>query len=393
MTEKKNTKSTKSVKSHKKPVKASTETKKSSVHEDRIAKLKAKHLKRQVTNIVFMVFVVAIIAFGAMMIYNGSKEGSGNNLLDFFKKSDASSAIGTDSEPAAVVDGTVITMAELNQKFDSLPPEYQSLIPKEKMLEQIIDEKLMLNEAKKRNIVAAETEIDQTLSDLLSSYQMSEEELKQELSVMGMTYEDFKDRFRTEIIITKLLNATILENADVTDEELVAYYNENIEQYVIPETLNASHILICHDQSQSCESNSTKEEALAKIEEIQERINNGEDFGELAYELSEGPSNVQYGNLGLFAKGQMVPEFEEAAFALDVDEVSDVVETDFGYHLIKVHEKIPEETVDFEIIRPQLEQTLLVEKQQALYQDFISGVKKDAEITIFYQPVQTEEQA
>jgi len=100
------------------------------------------------------------------------------------------------------------------------------------------------------------------------------------------------------------------------------------------EEISASHILIMHEDSQRSSATRSKEEALAQIKELKEKIDGGGDFAEFAEAESDCPSSSNGGSLGLFGRGQMVKPFEDAAFALDVDETSDIVETDFGYHLI-----------------------------------------------------------
>lgn len=98
--------------------------------------------------------------------------------------------------------------------------------------------------------------------------------------------------------------------------------------------ISASHILVMHEDSPRSSETRSKEEALVLIGELKQKIDDGGDFAELAEAESDCPSSSNGGSLGLFGRGQMVKPFEEAAFALDVDETSDIVETDFGYHLI-----------------------------------------------------------
>ena len=98
--------------------------------------------------------------------------------------------------------------------------------------------------------------------------------------------------------------------------------------------ISASHILIMHEDSQRSSATRSKDEAEALIAEIKGKLDDGGDFAELAEEHSDCPSGSNGGSLGLFGRGQMVKAFEDAAFALDEDEVSDIVETDFGYHVI-----------------------------------------------------------
>ena len=103
----------------------------------------------------------------------------------------------------------------------------------------------------------------------------------------------------------------------------------------MPDQIRASHILVSHAEAQGASSQLTKEDALAQIENLQTQLEKGRDFSDLAKEFSNCPSSGQGGDLGMFGRGAMVPAFDQAAFDLDTDAVSDVVETEFGYHLIR----------------------------------------------------------
>ena len=99
--------------------------------------------------------------------------------------------------------------------------------------------------------------------------------------------------------------------------------------------IRASHILVSHAEAQGASSKITKEDALAQIESLKIQLEEGRDFGDLAKEFSDCPSSGQGGDLGMFGRGAMVPAFDQAAFGLETDVVSDIVETEFGYHLIR----------------------------------------------------------
>ncbi len=158
----------------------------------------------------------------------------------------------------------------------------------------------------------------------------------------------------------------LLKDTNVSDEELLTYYNEHKEQFVSPDSVRASHILV--------EDEST---ALSILEEI----NGGLSFEEAAEKHSKCPSNQKGGDLGFFTKGKMVPEFEAAAFTLSVDEISQPVKTQFGYHIIKVLEKKTSETAPFEAIKDQLAQQLVSLKQQDLYYQKVEELKTQYSVT------------
>jgi len=144
--------------------------------------------------------------------------------------------------------------------------------------------------------------------------------------------------------------------------------------------VKASHILIKVEPKAT---ESEKEDALKKIRDVQKKQIKGDDFAKLAKEYSQGPSNAKGGDLGYFKRGQMVPAFEEVAFKLKPGEVSDIVKTRFGYHLIKVVDKKPESTVPYEEIKDRLGQYLKQEKVQKEIKQLVEKLRKDAKVEMF----------
>lgn len=172
----------------------------------------------------------------------------------------------------------------------------------------------------------------------------------------GLTQtEEFQKLYREFVFQHSI--GQMFKTITVTDAECEAYYNENKEQFK-EEMVRAAHILV-------------EEEAQAK--ELLAAIEGGADFHELASANSKCPSGSRGGDLGDFGRGQMVPEFEQAAFALNIGEVSGIVKTQFGYHLIKLLDKKDE--VPFTDVKGQIEQYLMSKKQNEMYSNFTQGLK------------------
>ena len=143
--------------------------------------------------------------------------------------------------------------------------------------------------------------------------------------------------------------------------EAKTYYDSNKDQFVTGVTVNASHILVDNEDS--------AKDILAKLQ------NNEISFEDAAKQFSKCPSAERGGNLGDFGKGQMVPEFDEACFSMEVGELKGPVKTDFGYHVIKLNAKNESKTIAFEEIKQQIKERLLAEKQQAAYKSKINQLK------------------
>ncbi len=152
----------------------------------------------------------------------------------------------------------------------------------------------------------------------------------------------------------------IVDGIKVTDEEIANYYNEHSEMFKKQETLNASHILVDDEE---------------KAYDIIDMINEGLEFEKAAEQYSTCPSKEVGGNLGEFAKGQMVPEFENAAFKLEIGEMSEPVKTQFGYHIIKINEKSAEDVYSLEEVRDEIEKQLLMSKQEEKYLNKVNSLK------------------
>ncbi len=159
----------------------------------------------------------------------------------------------------------------------------------------------------------------------------------------------------------------LLKGVTLTEDEVRAYYDEHPEQFVAEESMRARHIL-------------TNDEATGNM--ILDEISGGKSFEDAATQYSECPSRTQGGDLGYFEKGKMVPEFEEAAFALEVGEVSGLVKTQFGYHIIKVEEKKDPQAIGFDEVKGQIQDYLLRNKQNQVYREYTNQLKNKYEITI-----------
>lgn len=199
------------------------------------------------------------------------------------------------------------------------------------------------------------------------------------LKELGLSEKDLSDLTRKEIVINNLLEKEVVSKVTVTEAEVQKFYDENKEKFKTEESVRASHILIGADEKASADD---KKKAKEKAEAVRKKIAAGEDFAALAKTESTCPSASQGGDLGFFSKGQMVPEFEKAAFALKPGEVSEVVETKFGYHVIKAVEKKPAGTVSFEEAKKNIEGYLKAQKSRDQVNAYLEKLRKAAKIEI-----------
>ncbi|MDD5644688.1 MAG: peptidylprolyl isomerase [bacterium] len=187
--------------------------------------------------------------------------------------------------------------------------------------------------------------------------------------------EDIKKSMASQIFIER----EVIDKIALTDKDARQYYNEHSEEFVVPERIKASHILI---QLPEDADDDVKKKAKKVAEDTLKRLKKGEKFDVLAEELSDCPSSKRGGDLGFFALGQMVPEFESAAFELEVGETSQVVETRFGYHIIMVTDRQETEKIDFDENKDRIKQVLLQKKRNDVLQKWLEDIKSKADIKI-----------
>jgi peptidyl-prolyl cis-trans isomerase C len=289
-------------------------------------------------------------------------------------------------QKVAVVNGTVIKQAEFDsemnrvlerlQRTGRIPNDLERSQIKKQVLENLIARELLYQESQKKGIKVDQKEIEAQLTALKGRFP-SEVEFKNALSTMNLTEADLRFQFERDVAIRKLLDDQIGGKSTVSEKESRAYYDGNLESFKKSEQVRASHILIKVDPGAD---EAKKAEARTKIESLQAKLKNGEDFGALAKEYSEGPSGPKGGDLGFFGRGQMVKPFEETAFSMKPGQVSGMVETRFGYHLIMVTERTPESTLSYEEVKDRLEQYLKQQKAQEEIAAYVETLKSKAKI-------------
>jgi peptidyl-prolyl cis-trans isomerase C len=291
-----------------------------------------------------------------------------------------------DDSKAAEINGVVITKAQFDKELgihmDRIARQGRQVSDdqltalKNDILDGLIEREVLYQESQKAGIKIDAQKVDEQLAAIKKRFP-SEAEFKTALGKMNLTEDEVKMQISRGLAIRELIEQQIASKIVITDAETKAYYDNNLQMFKQPAQVKASHILIKVDAGAD---EAKKAEARKKIEAVQQKIKDGGDFAELAKEYSEGPSNTRGGDLGFFRRGQMVKPFEEAAFAMQVNEVSEIVETRFGYHLIKVYEIKPDQTLAYADVKDKLSQRMKQEKIEKDATEYIGQLKKDAKI-------------
>lgn len=289
----------------------------------------------------------------------------------------------------AIVNGSVITrqdfdkemtrvQQQLARKGKSLSDTQLHAIKKE-VIEGLINQELLYQESQNKHISVDEGAINEQLNTLKKRFP-NEEQFKSALIKMNLSEATVKPQIKRGLAIQHFIDQQFIQKTTVSHEEVKKYYDTHPALFKQPEQVQASHILI-KVEPQADESE--KAAARKKIENIRQKLRDAADFAALAREFSQGPSGPNGGDLGFFKRGQMVKPFEDAAFALTPGGVSDIVETRFGYHLIKAIEKKPETMIEYEKIEDRLQQYLKEKRVQEQVDTYVQELKGKARVERF----------
>ncbi|HEX9639499.1 MAG TPA: peptidylprolyl isomerase [Acidobacteriota bacterium] len=245
-------------------------------------------------------------------------------------------------------------------------------------LKDLVSGHLLLEEAARRGISASPEEVQQQVSQL-EQRAGGDAGLEKALSENQINRTDLEQGLARDITISKLLEA-VAPAEPVSREAEQAFYDSNPQLFAAPESVRARHILIRVAGDASAEQ---KDAARKKADELLAQLRSGVDFATLAGANSEDPGSAQKGgDLGFFPRGAMTPPFESAAFALQPGELSDLVETEFGFHILKVEERRPAGQRSFEEVEPSIARYLGQQKQQGQLEQFVSTLRVKASVEV-----------
>jgi len=289
----------------------------------------------------------------------------------------------------AAVNGAIITQGDFDREIIGIrqkmlskgTPLSEAELSKIRyqVLESLINRELLYQESLKKGVRVKEETIEKEFSALKGRFP-SDEQFNMALQKTDLSIAGLKSQIKRGLIIQQYINELFYQKVEVSPEDTKAYYDGHRDLFKQPEQVRASHILIKVDPQAKT---SEKVTARKKIKDIEEKIRKGENFNTLARNFSEGPSSAKGGDLGYFKRGQMVPSFDEAAFGLKPGEVSDIVETRFGYHLIKMTDKRPEFTVAYDEVKEKLQQYLKQQKAQQKVDAYVKDLKENAKVERF----------
>lgn len=343
-------------------------------------------MRRYLTILTFVAVTVAILGLGC--------REEGPAVTDGNEAKPGPAAKTTADDTVVTVNDIKISESQVDAQIDKvaqqLPPAFLQQ-NRERFRQQSIDTligKCLLEEkTKAANIEVTEEDVAAEVKMIASQQGLSVDDFKKLVESSGRKFEQWKQDIQIEEIIRlkKFFDAEFGDKIKISDEDAQKYYDENKKQFDRPEQVRASHILIKPDTTDpNLDPNQAQALARAKAEDLLKQAKAGADFAELAKANSDCPSSAKGGDLGYFGKGRMVPPFEKAASELEPGQLSGVVKTQFGYHIIKVTDRKEAKTVPFEQAKDGIVERLKQGKQRELVRDYVNSLK--AKASIVYAP-------
>ena len=290
--------------------------------------------------------------------------------------------------PAVVarVNGTEISGAELDQAVATATARMGGAIPADQrdkvvrgLLDDLVARELLVQATKENGIEVPEAELDAQV-DQLRGRTGGPVQFDSFLKAQNLTLEKLREQMRRGLAVSRLVTTQIAPGVAISPEQVSSYYAANPDEFIRPESIRASHILIQVPESAGADA---KRAARDRAAALREEALGGADFAALARENSDDKgSGAKGGDLGFFPRGSMVPPFEAAAFALEPGQISEVVESRFGYHVIRLAERRAVQPLPIEQVRGRLEQVLQQRRRQEQVDSFVEARKATGKIEI-----------
>ena len=265
-------------------------------------------------------------------------------------------------------------------------PEADRPVVRSKLLENLIINKILLQRATPEDKTAVAKLVDQEIAQARSNAP-SPELFDQRIKAQGLTLAEVRDQEMKKQLSQRVLVHDITNGIIIPEADIKQFYATNSKDFQLPERVRAAHLLISTQDpvTQEPVPPDTKKEKLRLAQQLKARADKGENFAALVKQYSDDPGSKSKGGEYTFRRGQMVPEFEAAAFSMKTNQISDLVETKFGYHIIKLLEKFPPSTVDFAKAEPDIRNFLTEQRAKKELPAYLDKLKAAASVKILNQ--------
>jgi parvulin-like peptidyl-prolyl isomerase len=327
--------------------------------------------------ITVVIILLAIIAIVAILLFVPQVGVDGGQITG---------ATVASEKVVAIVNADPVYESELEELYARLPPNVRSFMTKDQVLEQIIDERLLVQEADEQGIKVTDKELDELLQRMLDTNFITIEQLEEQLTAQDLTLEEFMELNKRQLLIVRLINQSVYSNIEVTEDEIEEYYEQNTGLFFVPESVTVRHILIGLEERENEEARELSHNLLTELEEDNEL------FCDYVTNYSEDPGSIaNCGEYTFTIQDSFVPEFKDLAFELEDGEFG-VAETVFGYHIMHRISGEPQRTLDIDEARDDIEVLLIQDKSNTAYQEFLQELRDKAIIELYPEEEVVEEE-
>ncbi|MBW6484658.1 MAG: SurA N-terminal domain-containing protein [Syntrophobacterales bacterium] len=302
----------------------------------------------------------------------------------------AAAEAGVADRIVAVVNDEVITLSDLNRAFEPFMARFEAGYrgnerdkaldeAKRSILNSMIDNMLMEQEAKKTGISVPEGEIDAAIADIKKQRNLSEDQFRKLLEQEKLTPETYRKDVRRQMMRMQLIGRDIRSKVVATEGEIGDYYRQHREEYDGKESVRVRQILLFIPKEASPEA---KAKIRADLEAIRQRLLKGESFEELCAKFSQGPGAEEGGDIGYIEKGAILPEIESVAFALPLNKISDVIESPAGFHIIQITDRRGAGAKTIELVREEIKAKLEKEKMEKRFEEWLKELREKYNVEI-----------
>ncbi len=269
------------------------------------------------------------------------------------------------------VDGRAVTLEQFRSCFAKTLPADQSLSPEEQgdlersFLVQTVDRELTMAEASRLNIVLSEGELEAAMAEARSDYPA--EEFLALLAERGLSEKQWRQELEESLLMEKVVRQAVYSLVTVNDEDIAQYYQEHRDEFDRPEQVRARQIVVADETEGN---------------RLLGELRHGADFAALAREHSLSPDAEDGGDLDFFARGEMPPEFDAVVFTLPEGQLSDLVKSEYGYHIFQVQERRPAVRLSLDTVRDTIREAIRGQNEEQAYQEWLRGLRERASISI-----------
>ncbi|SPE56561.1 PpiC-type peptidyl-prolyl cis-trans isomerase [Verrucomicrobia bacterium] len=318
----------------------------------------------------------------------------GDKLASLFPDTVLAKGKGFEVKRSQLDDEVIKIKAQYAASGRTLPPDQADMMEKN-ILNGLIQMELLHLRATDADKAKGKEQFEKALQAVKDEQKLTDAELDEKLAPQLRLQHISKEQWQKQQMDQTTLEATIERElkVSISDEDVKKFYDDNPSKFEQPEMVRAAHVLLAtQDLKTKTDLPEAQKAAKRKLaEDVLKRARAGEDFAKLAKEYSDDDGSKEKGGEYTFPRGQMMPEFEVAAFALETNQISDIVTTQYGYHIIKLYEKIPAKKVELTKVAARVKEALAQQAVQKQFPQYMAGLKKEANVEILDEKLKLPE--